>query len=90
MKSSQLSLRQKTVLMWSGGTTNTMLDMVIRDAIDRGVLTALSSAVNMALVRPLTVAVISIYSRVRSFWRSPTHSGAPQHVLVFPRTRPKQ
>ncbi|KAJ7893322.1 hypothetical protein B0H14DRAFT_3427404 [Mycena olivaceomarginata] len=29
--------------------TNIMLDMLIRDAITRGVLTALSSAVNMVL-----------------------------------------
>jgi hypothetical protein len=47
--------------MWSGGRTNTMLDMLVRDAINRGVLTALSSAVNMALVRFITVATFSIY-----------------------------
>ncbi|KAJ7855518.1 hypothetical protein B0H14DRAFT_2579385 [Mycena olivaceomarginata] len=35
----------KTVLMWSGGRTNTVIDMLIRDAINR----RCSSAVNMIL-----------------------------------------
>jgi hypothetical protein len=59
-----------------------MMDMLIHDTINRGILTALSSAMTMILVSPSPLAPLAlILSQV---------PGVAGHVLVFPWARPEQ
>jgi hypothetical protein len=59
-----------------------MMDLLIHDAINRGTLTALSSALTMILVRPSPLCLLALI-----FLEVP---GAAGHVLVFPWARPEQ